>query len=161
LQDAGFELTGFFYNPNIHPLTEYVQRRDALREAEKKLGIKVIYKDEEYDPSVYLRAVSHRESNRCFHCYQMRLERTSQIAKRGNFDAFSSTLLYSKKQQHEAIAGLGRDIAAGGKCSFHYEDWREGWSEGIETSKDWGMYRQQYCGCIYSEAERFAKLLKG
>jgi hypothetical protein len=91
-------------------------------------------------------------------CYRMRLERTAQIAKRGGFAAFSSTLLYSKQQRHDDIRGLGRDLAARG-VPFLYRDFRTGWQRGIEESQRMGIYRQQYCGCLYSEVERFHKEL--
>lgn len=158
LQAEGYEISGLFYNPNIHPLTEYVKRRDGCLEVAERLGIKVIVKDDEYDPKKWFRDVAHRENNRCFHCYARRLERTAQIAKKGGFDFFTTTLLYSRHQQHEAIAQLGRDLQSD-TTRFLYHDFREGWKEGIETSKEWGIYRQQYCGCLYSENERYAREL--
>jgi predicted adenine nucleotide alpha hydrolase (AANH) superfamily ATPase len=150
----GFEVTALFLNPNIHPLTEYARRRDGAREVCERLGVKLIIKDGEYDPVAWMRAVSFREENRCFHCYQLRLERTAQIARRGGFDAFTSSLLYSKQQKHGMIRQLGEDFSAP-KTRFLYRDFREGWKRGIETSKEWGIYRQQYCGCLLSEAERY------
>ena len=81
------------------------------------------------------------------------------IARRGGFDAFTTTLLYSKYQKHEQIMTMGRDLAEGSGVGFHYEDFRAGWSEGIARSKEWGIYRQQYCGCLYSEFERYASEL--
>lgn len=156
LLDEGWEVTALFHNPNIHPLQEYRRRAEAMAQAAERLGVRVIWKHDEYDPQAYFRAVSFREANRCFHCYQIRLERTAQIARRGGFDAFSSTLLYSKMQKHDMIAALGRDLAGGGKPEFLYRDFREGWQEGIEVSREWGLYRQPYCGCLYSEAERYA-----
>lgn len=164
LQAEGFEVTGLFYNPNIHPAAEYVRRRDTLRQSESELGatgIRVIYKDSEYDPVLYFREVAFREANRCFHCYRLRLEKTLFIARRGNFDFFTTTLLYSKHQKHEDIAALASDMAAGGKCGFLYRDFRAGWQEGIEKSKAMGMYRQDYCGCLYSEVERRRKEVMG
>jgi predicted adenine nucleotide alpha hydrolase (AANH) superfamily ATPase len=155
LLDLGFTPTGLFYNPNIHPLTEYARRRDGCLEVAERLGVKVIVKDNEYDPQAWFRDVTFRETNRCFHCYARRLERTASIAVKGGFDAFTTTLLYSKFQKHEAIAALGRDMVSG-KTEFLYHDFREGWKQGIETSKAWGIYRQQYCGCLYSENERYA-----
>jgi len=155
LREEGFSVTGFFYNPNIHPLREYLARREAAVETAARLEIPVIFKDDEYDPGVYLRETAFREANRCFHCYRIRLERTVSIARRGGFSCFSSTLLYSRMQKHEMIRDLGRDIAGSGKSAFLYRDFRTGWKEGIETSKAWGIYRQQYCGCIYSEFERY------
>lgn len=155
LLEAGHQVTGFFYNPNIHPLQEYLRRRDGMFAVAERLGIPVICKDDEYDPQTYFRAVSFRESNRCLLCYVMRFERTLAIAKRGGFDAFSTTLLYSKFQKHDEMRRLGADMAVGTGVVFHYQDFREGWSHGVTTSKDWGIYRQQYCGCLYSEFERY------
>ncbi len=160
LLERGVEVTGLFVNPNIHPLMEYKRRRDGAAQVAARLGVRILFKDDEYRPRDWFRAVSHREDNRCHYCYHLRLERTAQIARRGGFDAFSTTLLYSKFQKHDQIAALGRDLAAGGPAAFHYEDWRTGWKEGIEASKDWGVYRQQYCGCLYSENERYARELE-
>jgi predicted adenine nucleotide alpha hydrolase (AANH) superfamily ATPase len=159
LRDEGFEVTGLFLNPNIHPLQEYLRRRDAALETAERMGFKLIVRDAEYDPAAYMRAVAFREANRCFHCYEMRLSRAVQIAKRGNFDAFTSTLLYSKHQKHEVIKGLCADLATG-SVPFLYRDFRAGWQRGIEESKRMGIYRQQYCGCLYSEVERYQKELR-
>ena len=158
LQDMGHEVTGLFYNPNIHPLMEYARRRDGCLEVADKLGVRVIVKDEEYKPQEWFRAVAYRENNRCFHCYAGRMERTSQIAKKGGFDLFTSTLLYSKFQKHDEIAALCRDLQSE-KTRFLYHDFREGWQEGIALSKEWGIYRQQYCGCLYSENDRYKREL--
>lgn len=160
LREAGLEVVALFYNPNIHPLTEYLRRREGLVRVAEKMDFKAIYKDDEYDPQEYLRAVAFREQNRCRICYHMRLERTWSIAKRGGFDFFTSTLLYSRQQMHEAVAGLGRDISGNSETKFYYADFRPGWKEGIEQSKEWGIYRQQYCGCIYSEKERYSRELQ-
>lgn len=160
LQEAGYEVTGLYYNPNIHPLKEYLRRREGVVQVAEKRGVRVLYKDDEYDPQLFTRATAHREANRCFHCYQLRLERTFQIARRGTFSAYSTTLLYSKYQKHEVIKQLGTDIAADSETiTFHYQDFRAGWAEGIETSKAWNVYRQQYCGCLFSEFERYRKEL--
>jgi len=159
LRDEGFEVTGLFYNPNIQPLTEYLRRRDALQQAAERLEIQVIYKDD-YDPAAYFRNISFREDNRCFYCYSDRLKRAHSIAKRGGFDFFTTTILYSKMQKHDLAAQVCRDVSGGSKTGFLYRDFREGWKQGIAASKDWGLYRQQYCGCLLSEAERYASELK-
>lgn len=160
LLDAGFEVTGLYYNPNIHPLQEYLRRRDGVAQMARRLNIPVIYKDDEYDPQTYFRAITFRESNRCQLCYALRLERTVSIARRGKFDLFTSTLLYSKFQKHDVIRTLGHDLSVGSGVGFYYADFRQGWSKGIALSKEWDLYRQQYCGCLYSEAERYAKELQ-
>ena len=100
---AGMDVTGFYYNPNIHPLQEYLRRREGVAQVAGRLGIPVIYKDDEYDPKTYFRAVAFREPNRCQPCYALRLERALSVARRGGFDAFTTTLLYSKYQKHEQI----------------------------------------------------------
>ncbi len=84
-------------------------------------------------------------------CYHERLKATVMVARKGKFDAFSSTLLYSKFQKHELIHEIGESLGKQYGVRFLYQDFREGWKQGIEESKRLGMYRQQYCGCIYSE----------
>ncbi len=160
LRRQGYEVVGIFYNPNIHPLQEYLRRRHGALEAADHLGLKMIWKDDEYDPGTYLRQVAFREPKRCFLCYQMRLERTMSIAGRGNFDFFSTTLLYSIHQQHQEIVHLGRDMAGNKTLQFLDRDFRPGWKAGIEQSLELRIYRQQYCGCLYSEVERFSSELK-
>jgi hypothetical protein len=156
LHKEGHEIFGFFYNPNIHPYEEYKKRLEAVKEISEKLTIRMIYQDH-YDLEDFLRSIVFRESERCKVCYHTRLEATAQIAKKGKFDAFTSTLLGSKHQDHELIKEIG--LATGKKrgVNFFYSDFREGWAEGTEMSKKLGLYRQQYCGCIYSEKERFLK----
>jgi hypothetical protein len=160
LQEQGFKVVGLFYNPNIHPLQEYLRRREGVRQAAERLSIQVIFKDDEYDPGVFFRQVAFRESSRCLLCSQLRLERTLSIAKRGGFDFFSTSLLYSRQQKHDSVAGLARDMAGDGRVRFFYQDFRPGWRKGIEISQDWGLYRQQYCGCVYSEVERYRNELR-
>ncbi len=159
LKNMDFEVTGLYYNPNIHPLMEYIKRRDALLEVAKYYNIKIILKDKDYCLDDYFRKVVFRENNRCFYCYQMRIEKTVSIANKGKFDYFTTTLLYSKFQKHNVIKSLCEDLRMGKKVKFFYHDFREGWKYGIDKSKELNIYRQQYCGCIYSEFERFKKEL--
>ncbi|RLB05237.1 MAG: hypothetical protein DRG50_07620 [Deltaproteobacteria bacterium] len=154
LREEGVEVMGFFYNPNIHPYQEYRRRLDTVREYTKKVGLKMIYRDE-YDLEGFLRGVVFREGERCRFCYHLRLEATAQVAARGKFDTFTSTLLYSKHQNHQLIQEIGKTLAKRYGVEFLYRDFRDGWREGIEVSKALGLYRQQYCGCIYSEKERY------
>jgi predicted adenine nucleotide alpha hydrolase (AANH) superfamily ATPase len=154
LREEGWEVMGFFYNPNIHPYQEYQRRLDAVRTYERQAAIQVIYRDE-YNLEDFLRGVAFRENERCRFCYHLRLEATAQVAKRGKFDAFTSTLLYSKHQNHELITATGETVGKEHGVSFLYRDFRDGWKKGIEESKNLDLYRQQYCGCIYSEKERY------
>ena len=112
---------------------------------------------EGYEPEGFIQNVVYREADRCRYCYHDRLRSTAMLARRGKFDCFSTTLLYSKFQNHELVKTIGASIGKSVGVPFFYQDFREGWKEGVETSKQLGMYRQQYCGCIYSEKERFFK----
>ncbi len=154
LREEGHEVYGFFYNPNIHPYLEYERRLNAVRLLEERSSLPVIYRDE-YRLDEFLRNTAFRESLRCQYCYHARLLAAAQVAKRGHFDAFSSTLFYSKQQQHALAVEIAESISREKGVSFYYEDFREGWRRGIELSKEAGFYRQQYCGCIYSERDRF------
>jgi predicted adenine nucleotide alpha hydrolase (AANH) superfamily ATPase len=154
LQQEGWDVKGFFYNPNIHPYQEYKRRLEAVQHYEQEAALQVIYRDE-YNLEEFLRGVAFREAERCRFCYHLRLHATAQVARRGKFDAFTSTLLHSKHQDHELIRIIGEQIGKEQGIPFLYRDFREGWKQGIEESKALGLYRQGYCGCIYSEKERY------
>ncbi len=153
------DITGLWFNHNIHPLTEYAKRRDCLKEFSEQENIPMIWKDE-YNLNLFLQNSAFREEKRCFSCYYERLKYSAIIAKKGNFDSFSTTLLYSKFQKHELIKEVGNALADEYMIPFYYRDLREYWKEGIELSKTREMYRQAYCGCIYSERDRYQNLLK-
>ena len=154
LRKKSVEVMGFFYRHNIHPYTECRKRQKSLEEFAETVNLRVIYQ-KGYDLEGFLRKAAFRESNRCMQCYYDRLRTTAKMAKKGRFDNFSTTLLYSKYQNHDAIRSIGESIGKKVGVPFHYADYRIGWKEGVETSKQMEMYRQQYCGCIYSEKERF------
>ena len=154
MRERGDEITGYFFNPNIHPYQEYQKRLDALKQYSGSVGLEVIYRDE-YLLEEFLRNVSHRIEERCQYCYSVRLEATAREAKKDLFDQFSTTLLQSNHQDHSLIREAGERFAEEIGIPFYYEDFRQGWRKGVEVSKAMGLYRQQYCGCIYSEKERF------
>ncbi len=154
LKENGNEVTGYFFNPNIHPFQEYQKRLDTLKQYSEKVGLNVIYRDE-YLLEEFLKNVSHRVEKRCSYCYSVRLESTAREAKKNAFDGFSTTLLQSAHQNHALIKETGELMAQKIGIPFYYEDFREGWKRGVEVSKAMGLYRQQYCGCIYSEKERY------
>ncbi len=156
LQENGFHIYVFWYNHNIHPYTEYQKRLRSLQDFVKRENIPFILKDE-YDLEKFLRRVAFREENRCNICYYDRLNYAAIVAKKGKFDAFTTTLLYSKFQQHKLIIEIANSISKKQGIPFYYQDFREYWKEGIALSKKYGMYRQQYCGCIYSERDRYLK----
>jgi len=156
IREEGNEVVGYSFNPNIHPYQEYQKRLESLRRYSGETGLEVIYRDE-YLLEEFLRNVSHREKERCQYCYSLRLEATAQEAKDQGFDAFSTTLLESAHQNHALIKETGERVGREAGIPFFYEDFRQGWRKGVEVSKAMGLYRQQYCGCIYSEKERFLK----
>ena len=156
LKEKGHEIHGFWYNHNIHPYTEYKKRLEALQEFAEKESFNLITKDE-YELEKFLRKSAFREQERCRSCYYERLKYAAIIAKKGNFDFFTTTLLYSKFQKHDLIKEIGESLAKEYGIKFYYEDFREYWKEGIKLSQENQMYRQQYCGCIYSERDRYLK----
>ncbi len=155
LKQEEIDVMGFFYRHNIHPFTEMLKRQETLEQYAEQIGLKMIYQ-KGYDLEGFIQGVVFRENSRCIYCYHDRLKSTALLAKRGKFNYFSTTLLYSKFQKHDMIKAIGEDIGRSVGIPFYYHDFREGWKEGIEASKQLSMYRQQYCGCIYSEKERFA-----
>ncbi|MCG8618767.1 MAG: epoxyqueuosine reductase QueH [Desulfobacterales bacterium] len=156
LRGMDLDVMGFFYRHNIHPYTECMKREETLREYADAQDLKMIWQ-KGYEMEEFLRSVAFREKDRCRYCYHARLKATAMMAKKGKFDYFSTTLLYSKFQNHQRIIDTGEALGRQYGVKFFYHDFREGWKQGIEVSKDRGMYRQGYCGCIYSEKDRYFK----
>jgi len=154
LKEEGMEPTGYFYNPNIHPYLEYKKRQDTLRDFSLRAAFDVLYA-ESYDLDEFLVGVSGKGPSRCEHCYRMRLDAAGAAAREKGLGVFTTSLLYSRYQKHDLISGIGREMASEHGVEFYYEDFRRGWREGIVESKAMGLYRQQYCGCIYSERDRY------
>ena len=154
LRSNGLEVTGFFFNHNIHPYLEYRQRLDTVTEYASMIDLEVIYRDE-YRLEDFLGAVAAKPETRCLYCYASRLEIAAATAAELGFEAYSSSLLYSRYQKHAVIREMGERLGAKYGIAFHYDDYRRGWKEGIDISKKMGLYRQQYCGCIYSEKDRY------
>lgn len=154
LNDEGYEVVGYWYNPNIHPYMEYKARKDTLIKYSKIEDVKIIY--EKYDFIDYLRQMKNFERpNRCIYCYEYRLNKTAKYAKDNYFDAFSTTLLSSHNQYHSEIKRIGEEIGKKYEIDFYYEDFREGVSQSRAITKLYALYTQKYCGCLISEWERF------
>jgi hypothetical protein len=149
----GHDIHGFFYNPNIHPLAEHNLRLDSVKKFLETTGIPATIHDE-YDVEEYFRRVVYRENNRCSACYHLRLEKAARAAAGYGFDAFTTSLLVSPHQKHDLIREIGQSVGIECGIEFYYEDFRRGWSQTREMSREMGLYRQKYCGCIYSEKER-------
>ncbi len=152
----GHKVRGLFFNPNIHPYQEFVRRMTTLETYAAHIRLPVIW-NRRYDLEDFFRAIVFREKDRCRFCYYQRLTAAARTAKRSKYDAFTSTLLYSKFQNHELIKELGQLVVREVGVPFYYEDFRKGWAEGITKTKKLGLYKQQYCGCIFSERDRFMR----
>lgn len=155
LRAAAHTVTGFFFNHNIHPYQEYARRRDTAQQMADGEAMPLMVRDE-YDLEGFLANVAAEPEKRCSYCYASRLRAVAAAASGHGFEAFTSSLLYSRYQRHEEIRALGEQAGREFGVAFFYEDFRTGWQEGIRLSKEMGLYRQQYCGCIYSEKERYA-----
>jgi predicted adenine nucleotide alpha hydrolase (AANH) superfamily ATPase len=178
LESEGSAVTLFWHNPNIHPYTEYRSRLDSLRlfAKKKELPLKV---EDEYGLRFFIKAVTlmdlsrdlsmdlsdlsieENPSNpglRCAYCYRLRLEKTARLAAEGAYDSFSTSLLISPYQNHELIRQIGEEFGSVYGVEFLYRDFRPFYREGKNKARQAGYYMQKYCGCIYSEEERYLKL---
>jgi len=156
LRGEGMDVTGYFFNPNIHPYTEFIKRKETLEKYAAEIDLEMII-DAGYNLEGFLRGAVYRESHRCRVCYALRLYQAAQEASSGGYDCFSTTLLVSPYQKHELIREIGQAAAEKHGISFYYVDFRPGYREAAARSRTMGMYRQQYCGCIYSEKERYCQ----
>ncbi len=154
LKKRDIEVEGLWFNPNIHPVTEYRSRLEALRILESRWSLLITYIDV-YGLRDFIRNVVNREKERCLFCYLTRLEETAKHAVKKGFNAFTTSLLYSPYQKFGMIIDIGKELANKYSVEFLSEDFRPGWKEGIKMSREMGLYRQKYCGCIYSEMERY------
>lgn len=148
------EVIPYFFNPNIHPLLEFRKRLKALDVfAEREhLGVEA---DRRYGLHEFLRLVAPDGAGRCAVCYRERLGRTARYAAEKNADAFSSTMLCSVHQDHDAIRQAGEQAGSETGVEFIYKDLRDRAAVGLAIAKKMSLYRQQYCGCIFSEYERY------
>jgi predicted adenine nucleotide alpha hydrolase (AANH) superfamily ATPase len=175
LREEGIEPVLFWYNPNIHPFREYINRRDTLFGYAKDLGLDLIAEDEyglrPFIGGLAVEAEKRRQTfeeavefgKRCVYCYRLRLEKTASLAKEKGFDAFSTTLLVSPYQNHELIVEEAEKAASIQNVSFVYRDFRPRFREGQAEARKRGLYMQRHCGCIFSEEDaerqRAAKLI--
>ena len=162
LREAGHEISAFFYNPNIHPYTEYKKRRNCFREYMEAQHVPFALLDD-YDLEGWLGRLNYQQKGRpeapgrCGFCYSVRLRQAARLAAEQGFDAFSTSLLVSPYQQHELIKIWGERAAAEVNLQFVYQDFRPYFREGQEIARAQGLYMQKYCGCIYSEKDRYFK----
>lgn len=153
LRERDIAVKGLFYNPNIHPFGEFQKRLQTLKDYSQKMNLEMEY-EERYRLVDFLRGVVGKERERCTICYEERLQTAARLAAQEGYSAFTSTLLVSPYQKHDLIRSIGERAAQEQGIEFFYVDWREGYRQGVQRSRELGLYRQRYCGCIYSEAER-------
>ncbi len=162
-----FDITMFFYDPNITPAEEYEKRyselKRLLREAPFADGIKVM--ESEYEPEKFFKIAKGLENvpeggERCFKCYRLRLERTAKAAKEHGFDYFATTLSISPYKSSAKLAEISLALEKEYGVNWLPSDFKKrgGYRRSIELSKEYGLYRQDYCGCVYSQAQRAARL---
>lgn len=159
LRSEGIEPTGFWYNPNIHPFTEYRARKNTLVEYAKSIGLDLILQGE-YGLRLFVTGVYPNFDNRCGYCYRIRFEETARYAAENGYDSFTTTLLISPYQNHELICEVANEIAKKYDVGFLYRDFRPLFREGQQKARDLELYMQKYCGCIFSEEERYRKKKK-
>ena len=160
LREEGMEPTVYWYNPNIHPYKEYEARRNCLKEYTKSINIEAIF-EEEYGLKEFCRNTISDLENRCSnYCYKVRLEQTAKYAKENGYDSFSTTLLVSPYQKHEVLKEIGEELAKKYGIEFIYRDFRIGFREGQNKARELGLYMQKYCGCIFSEEDRYKKQIE-
>ena len=159
LRGEGIEPVSFWYNPNIHPYQEYKARRDTLRDYAAAIGLPLILR-EDYGLRPFVRAVAADIDHRCAYCYAVRMEETARYAAEHGFTHISTTLLVSPYQDHEGIAAAAERFAGEYGVTFLYRDFRPGFRAGQTKARELGLYMQKYCGCIFSEEDRYQKQIR-
>ena len=156
LRREGIEPIAYWFNPNIHPYQEYKARRDTLIGYAGQIGMDLIVQ-EDYGLRRFVCAVAEDIDHRCEKCYEMRLEQAAEFASENGFSSFTSTLFVSPYQQHERMAEIAARFGKKWGVEFLYRDFRPGFRGGQQQARELGLYMQKYCGCIFSEEDRYAK----
>ena len=156
LRSEGIEPTSLWFNPNIHPYQEYKARRDTLLAYGERVGVTVRVL-EDYGLREFVRSVAADIDHRCAHCYALRLGTAAKYAAAHGFEAFTSSLLIAPEQDHELLKTVGERMGELYGVAFLYRDFRPGFREGQNKARELGLYMQKYCGCIFSEEDRYAK----
>lgn len=159
LREEGHAPTGFWYNPNIHPFLEYKARRDTLRQYAQDIDLPLVELDD-YGLREFTAAVAANSDARCSWCYARRFEETAKTAAERGFSAFTSTLLISPYQNRELMCEIGEKVGKKYGVDFLPYDFRPRFRDGQEQARALGLYMQKYCGCIYSEEDRFSNRRK-
>lgn len=159
LRSEGIEPVGYWNNPNIHPYTEYRARKNTLVEYAKTIGLELIVHDE-YGLRPFVRAVVENIDGRCVECYRMRFRAAAEYAANNGFTHFTSTLFVSPYQNHELMIKVAQEAAEEFGVSFLHRDFRPTFREGQDKARELELYMQKYCGCVFSEEDRYKKRKK-
>ena len=159
-----FDITIYYYNPNTYPLKEYERRLEELKSFINKFNNKIKVKEDLYNSDEFYQAIRGLEklgekSKRCYNCYKLRLEKTCKYAKENNFDYFTTTLSISPYKNAEWLNEIGKNLESLYDIKYLYSDFKKknGYKRSLELSKEYKLYRQEYCGCVYSMEERNIK----
>ncbi|MDD4029189.1 MAG: epoxyqueuosine reductase QueH [Caldisericia bacterium] len=160
LQDLmqDFSVVGFFYNPNIHPLKEYLLRKEATFQLGEDFKIPMLYGDYPYRDFLHNTLPVSATKDRCTICYSMRMKETYHRFLAGNFQYSSSTLFFSPYQNHDTIRKQVWTFFS--PSQYIVRDWSTSYQKGTQEARDRGYYRQSYCGCIFSNEDRYSKSKK-
>ena len=156
LRGEGIEPVGFWYNPNIHPFTEYRARKNCLIEYADQIDLELAIQDE-YGLRPFVQAVANNIDGRCGYCYASRFEVAARYAAEHGFDAYTTTLTVSPYQDHPLIFKMGQIMGERYGVEFKPYDFSPGFREGQAKAREAGLYMQKYCGCIFSEEDRYCK----
>lgn len=159
LREEGTEPVGFWFNPNIHPFLEYKARRDTLRQYAGEIGLELREADL-YGLRPFTAAVAQDPEHRCGYCYACRMDEAARYAAEHGFTRFSTTLLISPYQNRELLVQTGLEAGERHGVQFVPYDFRPRFKQGQEEARALGLYMQRYCGCVYSEEERFSNRRK-
>ena len=157
LREEGIELAGFWYNPNIHPYTEYRSRKTCLEDYAREISLPLVVVND-YGLRQFVQHVADNIDGRCAYCYRVRMEETARYAAQNGYDSFTTTLLVSPYQKHELIRQIGERLAEQYGIQFLYRDFRPFFREGQDRARAMGLYMQKYCGCVFSRRERDARV---
>lgn len=156
-----FDITIYYYNPNIYPETEYMKRMNELKKFLKETRYNIKFIEEDYIPDEYYKNIKGLEklgerSERCYNCYKLRMEKACKFAKNNNFDYFTTTLSISPYKNSVWINEIGEKLSNKYNIKYLYSDFKKknGYKRSLELSKEYNLYRQDYCGCVYSLEER-------
>lgn len=160
-----FDITLLFYNPNIHPQEEYLKRQEELEEfvntLNKSLKSNIKILKCEYDPSEFFDTIKGLEKEkeggkRCKRCFELRLSKTAEICKQMGFDYFTTTLTLSPYKNSELLNQIGKEMQDRFNSPYLFSDFKknDGYKKSIIFSKQYDLYRQNYCGCVFSKIER-------